>query len=38
VMMATDRSTLKDYAIKMLDKKHIVKEKKAKYVNIEKNT
>lgn len=38
VVAATDRSTLREYAIKMLDKKHIIKEKKVKYVNIEKNT
>lgn len=38
VVAATDRSTLKEYAIKMLDKRHIIKEKKVKYVNIEKNT
>ncbi|CCG84802.1 protein of unknown function [Taphrina deformans PYCC 5710] len=33
-----DRQTLKEYAIKVLDKRHIIKEKKVKYVNIEKNT
>ncbi|BFZ63321.1 serine/threonine protein kinase [Saitoella coloradoensis] len=38
VMAATDRTTLKEYAIKVLDKRHIIKEKKVKYVNIEKNT
>jgi len=38
VVAATDRSTLKEYAIKMLDKRHIIKEDKVKYVNIEKNT
>jgi len=38
VMLATDRQTLKEYAIKILDKKHIIKEKKIKYVNIEKDT
>ncbi|OLN95325.1 Serine/threonine-protein kinase ksg1 [Colletotrichum chlorophyti] len=38
VFMATDRQTLKEYAIKVLEKKHIIKEKKIKYVNIEKNT
>ncbi|KKA27477.1 hypothetical protein TD95_001968 [Thielaviopsis punctulata] len=38
VYLATDRQTLKDYAIKVLDKRHIIKEKKTKYVNIEKNT
>jgi 3-phosphoinositide dependent protein kinase-1 len=38
VYLATDRQSLKDYAIKVLEKKHIIKEKKIKYVNIEKNT
>ncbi|KAK9467786.1 kinase-like domain-containing protein [Lipomyces arxii] len=38
VVAATDRQTLKGYAIKILDKRHIIKEKKVKYVNIEKNT
>ena len=38
VLAATDRQTLKDYAIKVLDKRHIIKEKKVKYVNIEKDT
>lgn len=38
VYLATDRQTLKEYAIKVLEKKHIIKEKKIKYVNIEKNT
>ena len=38
VMAATDRQTLKEYAIKVLDKRHIIKEKKVKYVNIEKDT
>lgn len=38
VVAATDRQTLKEYAIKVLDKRHIIKEKKVKYVNIEKNT
>ena len=38
VVAATDRSTLKEYAIKMLDKRHIIKEKKVKYVNIERDT
>ncbi|KAI9846708.1 MAG: pkb-activating kinase-like protein [Sclerophora amabilis] len=37
VIAATDRQTLKDYAIKVLDKRHIIKEKKVKYVNIEKD-
>lgn len=38
VMLAVDRQTLKEYAIKILDKKHIIKEKKIKYVNIERDT
>lgn len=38
VYAATDRQSLKEYAIKVLEKKHIIKEKKIKYVNIEKNT
>lgn len=38
VFAATDRQNLKEYAIKVLEKKHIIKEKKIKYVNIEKNT
>lgn len=38
VLAATDRQTLKEYAIKVLDKRHIIREKKIKYVNIEKNT
>ncbi|KKF92446.1 Serine/threonine-protein kinase ksg1 [Ceratocystis platani] len=38
VFLASDRQTLKDYAVKVLDKRHIIKEKKIKYVNIEKNT
>ncbi|KAL7919459.1 serine/threonine protein kinase [Trichoderma austrokoningii] len=38
VYFATDRQTLKEYAIKVLEKRHIIKEKKIKYVNIEKNT
>lgn len=38
VLAATDRQTLKEYAVKVLDKRHIIKEKKIKYVNIEKNT
>ncbi|KAF2840184.1 kinase-like protein [Patellaria atrata CBS 101060] len=36
VLAATDRQTLREYAIKVLDKNHIIKEKKVKYVNIEK--
>ena len=38
VLAATDRQTLKEYAIKVLDKRHIIKEKKVKYVSIEKDT
>jgi 3-phosphoinositide dependent protein kinase-1 len=38
VLAATDRQTLQDYAVKVLDKRHIIKEKKVKYVNIEKDT
>ncbi|KAI9870668.1 MAG: pkb-activating kinase-like protein [Pleopsidium flavum] len=38
VLAATDRQTLIEYAIKVLDKRHIIKEKKVKYVNIEKDT
>jgi 3-phosphoinositide dependent protein kinase-1 len=38
VYLATDRQTLKEYAIKVLEKRHIIKEKKIKYVGIEKNT
>jgi len=38
VFLATDRQTLREYAVKVLEKKHIIKEKKIKYVNIEKDT
>lgn len=38
VLAATDRESLKEYAIKVLDKRHIIKEKKVKYVNIEKDS
>jgi 3-phosphoinositide dependent protein kinase-1 len=38
VVLATDRQTLNEYAIKILDKRHIIKEKKVKYVNIERDT
>ena len=38
VRLATDRQSHKEYAIKVLDKRHIIKEKKVKYVNIEKDT
>ncbi|KAG2735602.1 hypothetical protein G9P44_001816 [Scheffersomyces stipitis] len=37
VMLATDKHTSKKYAVKVLDKRHIIKEKKVKYVNIEKH-
>lgn len=37
VLAATDRQTMREYAIKVLDKRHIIKEKKVKYVNIEKD-
>ncbi|KAI8852504.1 kinase-like domain-containing protein [Chytridium lagenaria] len=36
VFYAKERGTLKDFAVKILDKKHIIKEKKTKYVTIEK--
>ena len=38
VLAATDRESHKEYAIKVLDKRHIIKEKKVKYVNIERDT
>ena len=38
VVAATDRTSGREYAVKILDKRHIIKEKKVKYVNIEKNT
>ncbi|KAH3679096.1 hypothetical protein WICMUC_001292 [Wickerhamomyces mucosus] len=38
VILATDKNTSKNFAVKVLDKRHIIKEKKVKYVNIEKNT
>ena len=38
VVLATDINTNNKYAIKILNKRHIIKEKKVKYVNIEKNT
>lgn len=37
VVLATDKFTKKQYAVKVLDKRHIIKEKKVKYVNIEKH-
>lgn len=38
VVAAQDKQTLRKYAIKILDKAHIIKEQKVKYVEIEKNT
>ncbi|KAF2757806.1 kinase-like protein [Pseudovirgaria hyperparasitica] len=38
VFAATDRSSGREFAIKVLDKRHIIKEKKVKYVNIERDT
>ncbi|KAF9930263.1 pkb-activating kinase-like protein [Modicella reniformis] len=38
VVAGVDLSNKRDYAIKVLDKRHIIREKKVKYVNIEKNT
>ena len=37
VVAATDQQTRREYAVKILDKGHIIKEKKVKYVNIEKD-
>ncbi|EGV64715.1 kinase-like protein, partial [Yamadazyma tenuis ATCC 10573] len=37
VVLATDKITSTKYAVKILDKRHIIKEKKVKYVNIEKH-
>lgn len=37
VVAAIDKQTLKQYAIKILDKAHIIKEGKVKYVNVEKD-
>ncbi|CAH2352390.1 serine/threonine-protein kinase Pkh2p [[Candida] railenensis] len=37
VVLATDKHTSRKYAVKILDKRHIIKEKKVKYVNIEKH-
>lgn len=37
VVLATDNVSSKQYAVKILDKRHIIKEKKVKYVNIEKH-
>jgi 3-phosphoinositide dependent protein kinase-1 len=38
VFLATDRQTLREYAVKVLEKRHIIKENKIKYVNIERDT
>ncbi|VVT56660.1 uncharacterized protein SAPINGB_P005201 [Magnusiomyces paraingens] len=38
VVCATDKETRREYAIKILNKLHIIKEKKVKYVEIEKQT
>ncbi|KAF9954346.1 pkb-activating kinase-like protein [Mortierella alpina] len=38
VVAAVEIATKRDYAIKILDKRHIIRENKVKYVNIEKNT
>lgn len=38
VLLATDKNTSNQFAVKVLDKRHIIREKKVKYVNIEKNT
>ena len=37
VMLAVEAGTGREYAVKMLDKRHIIKEKKVKYVNVEKS-
>jgi serine/threonine protein kinase len=37
VVLARDKHSNKQYAVKVLDKRHIIKEKKVKYVNIEKH-
>jgi serine/threonine protein kinase len=36
VMLAVEAASGREYAIKVLDKRHIIKEKKVKYVNVEK--
>lgn len=38
VVAATDKQTLRQYAIKILNKTHIIREGKVKYVEIEKHT
>lgn len=37
VVLARDKHSNRQYAVKVLDKRHIIKEKKVKYVNIEKH-
>eukprot|EP00835_Amoeboradix_gromovi_P000469 NODE_16_length_41655_cov_0.272813.p20 type:complete len:155 gc:universal NODE_16_length_41655_cov_0.272813:30434-30898(+) len=37
VFLASEKATGKQYAIKVLDKRHIIKERKVKYVTIEKD-
>ncbi len=37
VVLAEISTANKQYAVKVLDKRHIIKEKKVKYVNIEKH-
>jgi len=36
-MLARENSTGREFAVKILEKRHIIKEKKVKYVNIEKS-
>ena len=36
MVIAKEKETQRDFAVKMLDKKHIIKEKKIEYVNTEK--
>ncbi|KAJ1656833.1 serine/threonine protein kinase [Dispira simplex] len=38
VMVGTEKFAGTEFAVKILDKRHIIKEKKTKYVNIEKTT
>lgn len=38
VVCGRDKQSLRQYAIKILDKRHIIREKKVKYVEIEKRT
>ncbi|KAJ3040803.1 3-phosphoinositide dependent protein kinase-1 [Rhizophlyctis rosea] len=37
VLFAREKGTDREFAVKMLDKRHIIKEKKVKYVNVEKD-